>query len=165
MIAIFVEYNISLLYMKYNLEKMIAGRANRMKSFFKPNNLPKLILLLAVLVVLYLFYVNYLQEGFDAAPEELESQIKDGKKMVLFYADWCGHCKKIKPDWDDAAKEANKEDKKMIKVNCGGGTEKDKELMSKYNIEGYPTIIIFDNGTPSEYSGKRTKDDFLSIFS
>jgi len=164
MIAIFVEYNITLLYMKFNLEKMVARRTNQMSSLFKSNNLPKLIVLLAVLLILYLLYVNS-KEGFEAAPEELESQIKDGKKLVLFYADWCGHCKKIKPDWDDAAKDANKEDKKMIKVNCGGGTEKDKELMSKYNIEGYPTIIIFDDGKPAEYSGKRTKDDFLSIFS
>jgi len=164
MIAIFVEYNILILYMKFNLEKMVARHTNQLKSLFKPNNLPKLIGLLAVLLILYLLYVN-LKEGFESAPEELESQIKDGKKLVLFYADWCGHCKKIKPDWDDAAKDANKEDKKMIKVNCGGGTEKDKELMNKYNIEGYPTIIIFDNGTPAEYTGKRTKDDFLSIFS
>jgi len=145
---------------KFNLEKSFS----RVKNFFQPSKLPKLIFLLAVLVILYLFYVNYLKEGFESKPADLEEQISSGKKLVLFYADWCGHCKKVKPDWDEAAKQMNKDEKKMIKVNCGEGTKDDKAVMEKYNIDGYPTIIIFQDGKPSKYEGNRSKDDFLGLF-
>ena len=125
-----------------NLDKIVA----RSKKFLAPKNLPKLFLLLAILLVLYVVYINFLKEGFESKSGDLDEQIADGKKIVLFYADWCGHCKEFKPVWDETAKEVNKKDNKMIKVNCGEGTKEDKEIMKKYDIDGYPTIIIFENG-------------------
>ena len=91
----------------------------------------------------------------------------NGKKpmFIKFYANWCGHCKKIKPEWDETAEEVNKKNKKMLKVNCGNGSKKEKEIMSKYNIDGYPTIIVFDNGVASPYEGKRTKEAFKEALS
>jgi len=150
--------------MKFDLEKMFMSRIKNMKSLFKPNNLPRLVLMLAILAGLYLLYINYLKEGFESASEDLESQIGQGKKLVLFYADWCGHCKKIKPIWDETAKEMNKDDNKMIKVNCGESTDSDKKIMEKYSIDGYPTIILFVDGKPTPYSGKRNKEDFIEVF-
>lgn len=152
--------------MKFDLEKMIASRTKQLQNLFTPKNFPKVLLLLMVLLILYLFYVNYLKEGFEASSEELESQIKDGKKLVLFYADWCGHCKKVKPDWLAAAEKLNKKDDvKMIMINCGGGSDSDQEIMTKYKVEGYPTIIMFEDGKPTEYTGERTTDDFMKVFS
>ena len=75
----------------------------------------------------------------------------------------CGHCKDLKPVWDEAAKEVNAKEKKMIKVNCGEGTKDDKKIMEKYDVDGYPTIIIFEDGKPTKYDGKRTKEDLLAI--
>jgi thiol-disulfide isomerase/thioredoxin/Ca2+-binding RTX toxin-like protein len=94
----------------------------------------------------------------------VKPEIKSGKKLVLFYADWCGHCKKIKPVWDEAADHVNKDDVKMIKVNCGEGSEEDKKIMKKYNIDGYPTIIKFVDGTPSLYRGDRDANSFKEVF-
>jgi thiol:disulfide interchange protein len=71
----------------------------------------------------------------------------------------------MKPDWDEASKEVNKEENVMLKVNCGEGTKEDKALMDKYDIDGYPTIIIFEDGKPNKYEGKRAKEDLLSILS
>jgi protein disulfide-isomerase-like protein len=144
---------------KFNLDKKIS----QAKNFLKPDKLPKLLLLLAILLALFLVYNYFLKEGFETKAKELDEHISEGKKVVLFYADWCGHCKKIKPDWDDAAKEVNKDEKKMIKVNCGEGTVEDKEIMEKYNIDGYPTIVIFEDGKPSKYEGKRSKEDLLAL--
>jgi thioredoxin-like negative regulator of GroEL len=53
----------------------------------------------------------------------------------------------------------------MIMVNCGGGTDSDKKVMSKYKVEGYPTILVFEDGKPTEYNGKRSKEDFIAVFS
>ena len=90
-----------------------------------------------------------------------------GPCVVVIHANWCGHCKKIKPVWEEAASEINDKDKhkKMLKVNCGGGSEKEKEIMEKYKIDGYPTIILFTNGKPSQYEGARNKDAFIEALS
>ena len=152
--------------MKFNIEKMISKRIKFLKSMFTPNNMPRLILLIIILGVLYFFYDKYLEkEGFESKSDDIEGEVKDGTKLVLFYADWCGHCKKIKPIWDDTATAINKEDTKMIKVNCGDGTDKDQEIMKKYKIEGYPTIIKFVNGKPNEYTGERNESGFKGVFS
>ena len=144
---------------KFNLDKNIA----QAKKMFEPKNLPKLLLLLAVLLVLFLVHRYFLKEGFESKSGDLEEEIADGKKVVLFYADWCGHCKEFKPVWDETAKEVNKDEKKMIKVNCGEGTIEDKKIMEKYQVDGYPTIIIFEDGKPKKYDGKRTKEDLLAV--
>ena len=108
------------------MNKIVQSKIKSLKDMLKPNNLPRLLLLLACLLLLYYVYSKYLKEGFELKPTELEDEIQSGKKLVLFYADWCGHCKKIKPVWDETAEEINKDDKKMIKVNCGEGINEEK---------------------------------------
>ena len=84
------------------------------------------------------------------------------KKVMLFYADWCGHCKKIKPQWDEASTEIGNE--KMIKVNVGEGTPEQKELMEQYDVNGFPTILIFENGQSKGPFPSRDKSSFLEFF-
>ena len=135
----------------------------QVKSFFSKKNMPTLLFSLVILLIVYYVYTTYLKEGFENI--DLDNETKSGKQLVLFYADWCGHCKKIKPEWDQAATEIKDKDKKMLKINCGGGSEKEKELMEKYNIDGYPTIILFKDGKPSPYEGARNKDAFIEALS
>ena len=71
--------------------------------------------------------------------------------------------KNIKPEWDDAAKTVGGE--KMIKVNVGDGTEEQKKTMNTYGIQGFPTIIMFENGSPSGPFESRDKNSFLEFFS
>lgn len=139
-------------------------KMKNIKGMFTPKNLPRIIILLIILVVLYFVYEKFLKEGFEVQSGNLDDQVKSGTKLVLFYADWCGHCKKIKPVWDETAKEVNSDEVKMIKVNCGEGTEKDQEIMKKYSIDGYPTIIKFVNGKASLYQGDRDSDSFKEMF-
>jgi protein-disulfide isomerase-like protein with CxxC motif len=53
----------------------------------------------------------------------------------------------------------------MIKVDVGGKTEEQKAIVEKYGIDGFPTILIFKNGTPEPYEGKRSAEDFLNALS
>ena len=134
------------------------------KAMFAPKNLPRLIILLIILAVLYFVYTTFLKEGFETPSANLDDQVKSGTKLVLFYADWCGHCKKIKPVWDETAKEVNSDEVKMIKVNCGEGTDEDQRIMKKYSIDGYPTIIKFVNGKATLYQGDRDAESFKEMF-
>ncbi len=68
-------------------------------------------------------------------------------KVVLYYADWCGHCKTFKPEWEKL-KEMCKE--KGIKY---ADYEADRNVaeIEAANIKGFPTIMV--NGR--EYNGPR----------
>ena len=146
--------------MKFKLNKSIG----QLKNFFKPSKMPKLLLIVAILLIVYFVYATYLKEGFEVEAGDFDEKVKDGKKVVLFYADWCGHCKKIKPVWEKAAEKVNKEEKRMLMVNCGDDGKGVSDLMGKYNIKGYPTIIIFEDGEHKEYNGERTLEDLLALF-
>lgn len=122
------------------------------------------LVLVLLLVFLYFIYVTFkLDEAFETSSSELPSKLKkDDKQLVLFYADWCGHCKKMKPQWDEASTELGGE--KMIKVNLGDGTEEQKKTMGAYGIKGFPTIIKFENGKPTGQLDSREKNGFLEFF-
>jgi thiol-disulfide isomerase/thioredoxin len=137
--------------MKKNLGKM-----------FKKINLPRVLILLLVLILLALIYKTFLKEGFETTCEELPSKLNKEKQLVLFYANWCGHCKKMKPDWDSASQEVGNE--KMIKVDVGEGTSEQKKMMEKYDVQGFPTILVFENGEYVSKHEERSKESFLDFF-
>ncbi|CRK99496.1 CLUMA_CG012815, isoform A [Clunio marinus] len=75
--------------------------------------------------------------------------------LVMFYAPWCGHCKKLKPEYAKAAELMRTDDPPVAfaKVDC---TEAGKETCSKFSVSGYPTLKIFRNGEVSQdYNGPR----------
>ena len=145
---------------------MLMKKFKQLKGLFTPKNLPRFIILLIIIMVLYFVHEKFLKEGMtnDITSDDLEDHVKSGTKLVLFYADWCGHCKKIKPLWEETANEVNEPELKMIKINCGEGTSADQKIMKKYSIDGYPTIIKFVNGKPSLYRGDRDSDSFKDVF-
>ena len=102
-------------------------------------------------------------EGFEVKPAELDTQLSGGKKLVLFYADWCGHCKNFKPVWDEVAGGVNTDgQQKLVKVNVGDSSEESEKIMKEYNVDGFPTIVLVDkSGSNNEinvYEGERTKE-------
>ena len=65
------------------------------------------------------------------------------KKIVLFYADWCGHCTTFKPEWEKFENEIKNSDfKNKISVEKYESAEKHPYQVE---IKGYPTIKVFDN--------------------
>jgi thiol:disulfide interchange protein len=133
------------------------------KKMLDPTHLPKALVLLLIVVLVLYFYFKYSKEGFECKPDELESMIHTSEPtLVLFYADWCGHCTKLKPTWDETAAQANADKTRMIKIDVGGKTSEQKEIMDRYQIDGFPTILVFQNGNPTPYQGARTVDAFLN---
>uniref|UniRef100_A0A453P573 Thioredoxin domain-containing protein n=1 Tax=Aegilops tauschii subsp. strangulata TaxID=200361 RepID=A0A453P573_AEGTS len=73
--------------------------------------------------------------------------------FVDFHAPWCGHCKRLSPQLDEAAPVLSGLSTPIVvaKVNA----EKYKKLRSKYGVDGFPTLMLFDHGVPTEYTGSR----------
>ena len=78
--------------------------------------------------------------------------------MVLFYAPWCGHCKKFHPEYEKAAATLRKENLYLAKVDA----TTEKQLAEKYNIEGFPTVKLLIKGEEVEYTGGRTENEVVN---
>lgn len=61
--------------------------------------------------------------------------------LVDFYATWCGPCQALAPVVSDAARDF-KEKLKVVKVDV----DKNQSAAMKYNIQGVPTLILFQRG-------------------
>lgn len=108
-----------------------------------------LVLVLAILAILFLLYRNKKSEGFSQE-----------KEVYLFYATWCGHSKAMLPQWEQKVIPHFKDSGVNI-ISVDVDDEKHKELIDKYNVSAYPTIILSKEGKNVEYQGNRTAEDII----
>jgi len=118
------------------------------------------LLLTACVLAAALCYVAAVQE---LTPEDFDSVV-DGSKHVFvkFYAPWCGHCKRMAPEYEKLGEAFSKTgDVVIAKVDA----DKHKELGSRFGVKGFPTLKFFPKGstTPEDYSGGRDPDDIINF--
>jgi len=81
----------------------------------------------------------------------------DGKTVFIkFFAPWCGHCKKMAPDWEKLSGEWEGHEVGLIaEVDC---TAEGKPLCDANGVKGFPTLKYGDPSSLDDYQGARTYD-------
>jgi len=89
--------------------------------------------------------------------ETWDAEVTGKTVFVKFFAPWCGHCKKMKPDWDKLMKEFEGNSNVLVAdVDCiGSGQSKCQEV----GVKGYPTIKFGDPDDLQDYKGGRSFAD------
>jgi thiol-disulfide isomerase/thioredoxin len=103
--------------------------------------------------------------------------------IMMFFVDWCPHCKTAKPEWEKFkaaydGKQINGYKLKCTAINCTddspGNYKGDTpisadaaniaSLIQKYNIQSYPTIkLVIDGGETIEFDSKISKDSLVTF--
>eukprot|EP00250_Pteridium_aquilinum_P013379 c21307_g1_i1 orf=250-1365(+) len=93
--------------------------------------------------------------------DSFETEVgKEKHALVEFYAPWCGHCKKLAPEYEKLGSSFKKSKTVLIaKVDC----DEHKSVCSKFGVTGFPTIKWFSKGSlePKDYSGGRTVESLV----
>merc|ERR1712038_2082441 len=86
----------------------------------------------------------------------------DGKTVFIkFFAPWCGHCKKMAPDWEKLAGEWEGNDIGLVaEVDC---TADGKPLCDANGVKGFPTLKYGDPTALDDYQGGRSFSDLSSF--
>lgn len=122
----------------------------------------KTMLALLLAVVLLLATISPASaEMIDLNPANFDKIVKDPSKnvFVLFYAPWCGHCNRMKPEWNNLAQDFPVSGTTLIaRINA----DEHKKIAAKYNVNGFPTIIFFSKNDKNgvQYDGDRSVKAF-----
>jgi thioredoxin-related protein len=86
--------------------------------------------------------INFFTGNF----QEALMKANDENKLVFLdiHASWCGPCKKLKKSTFKNEEVGTYFNNNYISIAIDGETKEGIELVKKYNIKGYPTLIIID---------------------
>lgn len=109
--------------------------------------------------IVILYFVGVMYYIFFRNSSIMES-FGNPTSCTYYYMTNCGHCKTFTPEWDKFVQNYTGNIKfKKVEMNQAG---KDIE---KYNIKGFPTVLIMDDaGETKEYDGPRTSDGLKKYF-
>jgi thiol-disulfide isomerase/thioredoxin len=111
-----------------------------------------ILLILAFVVLLYLVWRLWKPVLKPKRPVK-----KDKANLYFFHTDWCGHCIKAMPEWEELESgptQFGNTEVSFIRVNA----EKDRETADLYEITAYPTIKLETSTALYTYDSKPTTE-------
>jgi len=146
------------------------GSSNMMMTF------TYIIFAVILIIIGYSIYVYYIkpslkQNSMNTA--EVYNESSNGGntnqgELILFYVDWCPHCKTAKPEWEKVKSQYNG---KIIngytvtftEVNCTTETQQIQQMVDQYKIEGYPTIKLVKGNQVVDFDAKPTQQSLTQF--
>jgi len=134
-------------------------------------------IVIIIVLIIFIFIGKYVYDSFfskknnkftnvaNASPDLTATNVA---KIYFFNVDWCPHCKTAVPIWQEFCEDNDGKVFGNYKLECVGGkagtnctNDSDaniNSLITKFNIEGYPTVKIVKDGEQIEYGTKITKE-------
>merc|ERR1712203_1022452 len=83
--------------------------------------------------------------------------------LVFYHVSWCGHCKELRPVWDDLVIDflmEESEDIKFAEVNCMEALD----VCTEEGVEGFPQIYMYKDGVMEDiFQGDRTVEELTNF--
>ena len=99
--------------------------------------------------------------ALELTPDNWDTATAGKTAFIKFFAPWCGHCKKMKPDWDRLMKDYADHDTVVIaEVDCTGPG---KPLCDQNGVRGFPTLKHGDPTALDDYNGSRDYAEFAEF--
>ncbi|MBR9860972.1 thioredoxin family protein [bacterium] len=91
--------------------------------------------------------------------QSFDEKIAEGTSMVFFHASWCSKCAAQRPAFESVSKNAELAFAEFYEVEH----EDNKEITEKYDIPGFPIIVIFVDGEEKErFTGEGHSEEELT---
>ncbi|KAG5215850.1 hypothetical protein JEQ12_001426, partial [Ovis aries] len=98
---------------------------------------------------------------YHLSDEDFDQFVKEHSSvLVMFHAPWCGHCKKMKPEFENAAEVLHGEGDSSGVLAAVDATV-NKALAERFHISEFPTLKYFKNGEKHAVPALRTKKSFI----
>lgn len=109
-------------------------------------------------------YLKYKAKYLALKNKKSKGMTGGGNKVdvILFKADWCGHCKNFKPTWEKVAEIYNKKFNFIVY-----DADKQREKFEEYKVDAFPTVLIKNGSNIIPYDGERSFEEisnFLNNF-
>ena len=90
-----------------------------------------------------------------SSPDDTKLDSITNKSVLIFIAPWCGHCKKSMSEFLEASRKSSGQ---VVIVNSDD--PKSADLLKKYNVSGFPTII---SASGTKYTGTRDSSSIVEF--
>ena len=90
-------------------------------------------------------------------------------RFIFVFADWCGHCVRTKPVWENLSATYSKINEKTVEYRKLNSDNKESQetvqTMKKYNVSAFPFIVLErrKQGDYIIFKGKRDIQSFVSF--
>ena len=102
--------------------------------------------------------------------DEPDIRVACKPRVILFFAEWCGHCKSFKGDpavgntetstWGRLKNDTQLEDR--VTFTEEDSTDNPSPEEEKYGVKGYPTLIMEPPAGHKKYNGPRSFNDIAN---